>query len=706
MQINRYILILSFLSLLPGCTREQPEAPERRFGEPIPFSVNVEAGPMTRASFDGSAIDSGDYSFATGDKLYISDAEGNISGILDITSGVGTGTAAFDGELTPVANFTPTADTDLTITLVGTSQSGFFPISGGRITGAPSYPSTIPASTTIADLVQNYSHFTANVKYGVRSYTLNQQTVFLNFRLDLLASSITGSPSTVNVDIKSSDDNTTLRRVSGVEVGGNVSIATLQFTTIFPAGTSLQGAQIVVDNGSGIHCTPDFAADLSLNANKYYSVARTNVEPFTVEAPSTGTGATITLKYENLQYSRESGGVWTDWEDCPASITLSNGERIHLRGKGTSYNNTDGSHPLFTTTAPVNIYGDIMSLMCDTNWDRTFTVGTKAFYQTFKGVSVNIPDGKELLLSAITLGTSCYEGMFQNCTSLKKTPILPAQTSAEKCYKSMFEGCTNLQTGPSTLPVTTVENSAFNRMFYNCSKLTTAPELSFTTVKDYGCKEMFYGCNKLTTPPPSLPATTLNKQAYYWMFYNCSALTTCPDFPHDPDATYVLYSGTADKDGVCYQMFYNSGITTLEGKTLFNSGTPLGAYCFQDMFSTCKSLTTVPSDFLPATTLAESCYRGMFQQTAITSAPDLLAPALVSNCYRFMFNKCTSLVYIKCYANTSITADTYTQNWLTGAKNTSDCKFHYRSGVTWNVTGGSNIYGIPTNWEQIADTVQ
>ena len=156
MRNNRYILILSSLALVFGCTREHPEPIERLYGEPIPYSVSVDAGPLTRVAFDGSAINSGDYEFASGDQLYISDAEGNISGILDITSGVGSSTATFDGELIPVPNFTPTDDTDLTITLVGTSQTSFFTISGGRITGAPTYPSTIPASTPIADLVQNF----------------------------------------------------------------------------------------------------------------------------------------------------------------------------------------------------------------------------------------------------------------------------------------------------------------------------------------------------------------------------------------------------------------------------------------------------------------------------------------------------------------------------------------------------------------------
>lgn len=715
MRNNRYILILSSLALVFGCTREQPEPIERQYGEPIPYSVSVDAGPLTRVAFDGEDINSGDYKFATGDQLYISDAGGNISGILSITSGVGSNTATFDGELTPVVDFTPTADTDLVITLVGSSQinNSFFPISGGRITGAPTYPSTIPASTSVADLVQNYSHFTANVKYGVRSYTLHQQTVFLNFRLDLLASSITGSPATVDVDIKSADGNTTLRTVSGVTIGGNASIACLQFTTIFPAGTSLQGAQIVVDNGSGIHCTPDFASDLTLEANKYYAVSRTNVEPFTVEAPAGGNGLTITLKYENLQYRRYTDGAWTDWEDCPASIIISAGNKINLRGKGTSYYNSDNSHPLFTidNNYTANIYGDIMSLMCDSEWDRTSTVGTRAFSQTFKGIRVNIPADKELLLSAVTLGTSCYEGMFQGCTVLKKSPVLPATASAEACYKSMFEGCTALVDPPSSIPFTTLAKSACNRMFFGCTNLTSSPEFSnsLTEVGESGCSEMFSGCSKLKDPPSSLPAGTLRFKAYYKMFWSCVKLESIPEFPHTDGVVYDLAAGTSaennQQNGLCYQMFYKcDALTSLAGKKLFNSITPLKLGCFNDMFSTCANLATVPEDFLPALTLAKSCYRGMFQQCKkLTKAPYLPAATLEDHCYRFMFNTCTSLVEIKCYSTTSVSNDAYTQNWLANAKNTSDCKFHYRSGTSWYRNNNS---GVPEYWEMIAETVQ
>ena len=315
-------------------------------------------------------------------------------------------------------------------------------------------------------------------------------------------------------------------------------------------------------------------------------------------------------------------------------------------------------------------------------------------------------------LPATTLGTSCYSQMFLGCTSLTAAPKLPATASAESCYKSMFEGCIALVTPPDSIRFTTVESSACSRMFYGCTSLKSAPGFSksLTEVKESGCAEMFYNCTSLVTPPSSLPAGKLGFKAYYRMFYNCSRLESIPDFPHETGVEYVLTAGTSaennQQDGLCYQMFYKCNkITSLEGKKLFNDVTPLKLGCFNDMFSTCAGLVTVPEDFLPATQLAPSCYRGMFQScTNLKKAPNLLAETLEEQCYRYMFNSCTSLVYIKCYAKSSDTATSTpgystTQNWLQKAKNTDECEFHYRSGATWP----EGDHGIPKNWKQFAE---
>lgn len=116
----------------------------------------------------------------------------------------------------------------------------------------------------------------------------------------------------------------------------------------------------------------------------------------------------------------------------------------------------------------------------------------------------------------------------------------------------------------------------------------------------------------------------------------------------------------------CYNfMFYNTSITTapeLPAITLANGcykamfqdcvfltiapklpAISLAESCYMYMFKDCTSLTTAPE--LPATTLADNCYNGMFIDCEfLTTAPELPAISLVNGCYYYMFQGCTSLI--------------------------------------------------------------
>ena len=70
--------------------------------------------------------------------------------------------------------------------------------------------------------------------------------------------------------------------------------------------------------------------------------------------------------------------------------------------------------------------------------------------------------------------------------------------------------------------------------------------------------------------------------------------------------------------------------------------TTLADYCYRNMFYYCTSLTSAP--VLPATTLADLCYGSMFGRcTSLTSAPVLPATTLANSCYDSMFSGCKSL---------------------------------------------------------------
>ena len=95
--------------------------------------------------------------------------------------------------------------------------------------------------------------------------------------------------------------------------------------------------------------------------------------------------------------------------------------------------------------------------------------------------------------------------------------------------------------------------------------------------------------------------------------------------------------------------------------------TTLATDCYYEMFYGCKSLTSAPK--LPATTLANSCYGSMFRYCRnLTSAPELPATTLANYCYKGMFSVCTKLTSAPELPATTLSNFCY-QNMFYGCKN-------------------------------------
>ena len=108
-------------------------------------------------------------------------------------------------------------------------------------------------------------------------------------------------------------------------------------------------------------------------------------------------------------------------------------------------------------------------------------------------------------------------------------------------------------------------------------------------------------------------------------------------------------------------LFFELGTYLTDASNLIMPATTLANDCYRSMFYGCSGLTAAPE--LPATTLSERCYYNMFGNcTSLTTAPDLPATTMVDNCYNAMFSGCTSLNYVKCLANTNSVL--YTYQWL------------------------------------------
>ncbi len=188
--------------VMTACTNDDnmvdtPAAPQDEV-KTIPYTVTVGQGgdaATTRATVADDPSDATNYHktlyFATGDKLYITGT--NISGTLDITGGTGTASATFSGDLTYTGGGSPASDLSLTATLVSAQQTVGTEVSvnaAGAVT--VNYPTTAYCDD-VATAVQKFSNLTGTSTYGLKSFSLTQQTAFLNFVITFNDGTATGT---------------------------------------------------------------------------------------------------------------------------------------------------------------------------------------------------------------------------------------------------------------------------------------------------------------------------------------------------------------------------------------------------------------------------------------------------------------------------------------------------------------------------------
>ena len=153
------------------------------------------------------------------------------------------------------------------------------------------------------------------------------------------------------------------------------------------------------------------------------------------------------------------------------------------------------------------------------------------------------------------------------------------------------------------------------------------------------------------------------------------------------------FEGQIDLSGKYYVfagLFYDC-VTLQSAENLILPATTLSDFCYKGMFQDCTSLTSAPE--LPATTLAMNCYVCMFAGcTSLTSTPELPATTLVDECYIGMFNGCSKLNYIKMLA-TNVSAVMCLSDWVIGVA--SSGTFIKNAAMTSLPSGTS---GIPTGW--------
>ena len=158
-----------------------------------------------------------------------------------------------------------------------------------------------------------------------------------------------------------------------------------------------------------------------------------------------------------------------------------------------------------------------------------------------------------------TLSGYCFRNLFENCSSLRKAPELPATTLDSYCYNEMFDGCSNLVIPPE-LPAKTLSSSCYDSMFSLCSKLEIAPKLPATTTA-YNCyRTMFWWCTSLKEIP-MLPATTFSNGCYYSMFQWCTNIKISTTQTWEYQTVYrvpTTWTGSWWNTASLYNMFYGT----------------------------------------------------------------------------------------------------------------------------------------------------
>ena len=404
------------------------------------------------------------------------------------------------------------------------------------------------------------------------------------------------------------------------------------------------------------------------NCNYYIYSQKRAVTAFYLEDISGEENTVTILKNKDAAVSKRiwisyDGVNWTDkgvTSTTGVTFTIPANGKVYVKSDNqvwSTYINSDHTVNEIHCSGDFNVGGDISYLIGVENITDLSSYQQESSDHWVLGYvfdnASTLVSAEQLILPATNLCSQCYRGLFQNCSSLTKTPELPVTTLADHCYHAMFQNCSSLTSAPE-LPATTLADSCYRTMFNNCTALTTIHStLPATTLASYCYADMFSGCTNLTTAPSTLPATTLYDHCYYSMFSGCTSLISAPTLP----------------------------------------ATTLADSCYYNMFVNCSSLTSAPST-LPATTLAENCYGNMFVRcTSLTSAPSLPATTLTNECYYGMFNGCSNLNEIHCNA-IDISATGCLNNWVA---NVASSGTFYRNSQNndWPLNSAS---GIPVNW--------
>lgn len=302
--------------MMTACSNDDntiESAAQQNVAKTIPYTVTVNGGTATRATVQS---DNKTLYFADGDKLYVTGT--NIKGVLNIqagngsTTGPGTASATFSGDLTYSGEGSPAAGLELTATLVSVQQSDGSEVTINATTGAVTvnYPTTAYCAD-VASAVQKFSNLTGTSRYDTKSFTLSQQTAFLSFAVKLKSSVAAGDAVTATVK----NGSTTLSTASVTTTTDASSNVVADFVLPVAKGTVLSGATVTIGTLATLGVGGDVATTLD---GKVYNVTRSIVDL---------ASCSDSYAAQNGDYITKSGAG-----NFVGNVTIANGATVTLGG--------------------------------------------------------------------------------------------------------------------------------------------------------------------------------------------------------------------------------------------------------------------------------------------------------------------------------------------------------------------------------------
>ena len=239
----------------------------------------------------------------------------------------------------------------------------------------------------------------------------------------------------------------------------------------------------------------------------------------------------------------------------------------------------------------------------------------------------------------------------------------PSAQSGRISVDKDFYACGNIMSllgGSDFVDMKTLQpNSNFQSLFSNNTTMLSAPLLPATKLSEQCYSGLFAGCSSLKQAP-ALPATVLENSCYQGMFSGCTLLESIPELPADR----------------------------------------VKSSSYKAMFKNCTSLTEAS---IPAITVdALGCEEMFYGCTSLERVTIEAESTLTINYpFRYMFQGCSSLSYIKCAmyrfggsSNHTNNSSYYTYYWVDGVA--AQGTFVRHPDASWN--RGKN--GIPSGWEE------